>query len=716
MTPLLALVVAAVFSAYRLVDSTGEPVRGATVRVVGGVVSAVTDGEGRFRLDPEPPPPFDLAVFGAHGALIGSAKVERAGTRVVVLQVLGAESVTVRGSPLPATSPSPAAAATEISGETLEDERPVLLADAIADVPGASDAGGGHTGVPSLRGMARGRTLLLLDDARVTAERRAGPSAGFLDPSALDSIEVVRGPGSLAYGPDGLGGVIHARTPEPRLEEASGRAQATFGSADESAGFLVEQNVPLGRAAAFVQAHARTFGDYESPDGVVPDSASRDRGILFRGLLSAGRARLGLGFRSDRALDVGRPARAGLSERTFYPEEASDRLNLSADLPGLAGSDVVEVRGFVGRYRLVTARESRSGAGRSIEKAAVEANDASFRLVGSKRHALGTVRFGLDGHARFNLETNAERRQLGPSGELVSRDTEDSIDDARRVGGGGFLEAERSFASDRLHFVAGLRGDTVHSRNRGGFFGDHGTSHGALSALFATTLRTAETFQATLQYVRGFREPTLSDRYFRGVSGRGFVVGNPDLRPERSDQFDLALRASFSERVRIAAYGYLYRIHDVIERFRAGADFNFRNRGEQEVVGAEVEAEWSPTDKLELGAALTWARGRVLDDDSFAADVPARSAVLTVRHFVSDSIWWRLRARLAARDDEPGPTEVETLAHELVDLSAGLSLTKSFEVVLLGSNLFDGRYPLSPDADAPPAPGTGVALTLQARW
>ena len=714
--PLLALLFAAVFSAYRLVDSTGEPVRGATVRVVGGTMSSVTDGEGRFRLDPEPLPPFDLAVFGAHGALIGSARVESAATRVVVLQVLGSESVTVRGSPLPATSPSPAAAATEISGEALEDQRPVVLADALTDVPGASNAGGGHTGVPSLRGMARGRTLLLLDDARVTAERRAGPSAGFLDPSALDSIEVVRGPGSLAYGPDGLGGVIHARTPEPRLEESGGRAQATFGSADESAGFLVEQNVPIGRAAAFVQAHARTFGDYESPDGTVPDSASRDRGILFRSLFSAGRARLGIGFRSDRALDVGRPARAGLSERTFYPEEISDRLNLSADLPGLAGSDVVEVRGFVGRYRLVTTRESRSAVGRSIEEAAVEANDASFRLVGSKRHALGTVRFGLDGHARFNLEANAERRQLGPSGELVSRDTEDSIDDARRIGGGVFVEGERSFAADRLHVVLGLRGDAVESNNNGGYFGDREASRGAISGLAAMTVRPVQATSATLQYARGFREPTLSDRYFRGVSGRGFVVGNPDLRSERSDQFDLALRTAFSEQVRLAAYGYLYRIHDVIERFRAGTDFNFRNRGEQEVVGAELEAEWSPADDLDLALGLTWARGRVLDDDSFAADVPACSAVVTARYSATPRLWLRLRARLVARDDEPGPTEITTPAHEILDLGGGFSVARGFEVVLLGSNLLDERYPLSPDADAPPAPGRGVALTLQARW
>lgn len=716
MAALFPLFLAVVSATFRLVDATGEPVRGATVRVVGAAASAVTDDLGRFRLDPEPSPPFDLLVLGSHGAVLGHARVESTRSRVLRLQLVESEHVTVRGAPLPATSPSPAAAATEVSRETIETDRPVLLADVVQEVPGGSNAAGGHTGVPSLRGMARGRTLLLLDDARVTAERRAGPSAGFLDPSTVDSIEIVRGPGSLAYGPDGLGGVIHLRTPEPRPGESFGRAQATFATADQSAGFLVEQNVPLGRAAVLVQAHARRLDDYESPDGLVPDSAARDGGVLLRGVFSAGTARLGLGFRSDRALDVGRPVRSGLAERTFYPEEISDRVTFSADLPDFAGADAVEVRGFVGRYRLVTAREPPTTAGRTIEEAEVDANDASLRATATKQLSFGAVRFGVDGHARFGLEATAVRRSIGPSGGLLSRETEASIDDAKRVGGGVFVEGERSFAADRVHVVLGLRGDAVESRNRGGYFGDQAASHGALSALAALTVRPVAASSATLQYVRGFREPTLSDRYFRGVSGRGFVVGNPGLRPEESNQFDLALRAAVTERFRVAAYGYVYRIRDVIERFRAGADFNFRNRGEQEVRGAELEGEWSPADGVDLALGLTWARGRVLDDDSFAADVPARSAVLTARHALSEDLWWRLRARLVARDDEPGPTEVETPAHEVVDLSAGYAFGKGFEVVLSGSNLFDERYPLSHDADAPPAPGRSLGVSLQARW
>lgn len=716
MTSLFPLLLAVVSATYRLVDATGEPVRGATVRVVGASASAVTDDLGRFRLDPDPSPPFDLLVFGSHGAVLGRARVQDAGSRVLRLQLVESEQVTVRGAPLPATSPSPAAAATEVPRETLETERPVLLADVVQEVPGGSNAGGGHTGVPSLRGMARGRTLLLLDDARVTAERRAGPSAGFLDPSAIDSIEIVRGPGSLAYGPDGLGGVIHLRTPEPRPGESFGRAQAAFGTADQSASLLVEQNVPFGRAAVLVQAHARRLDDYESPDGLVPDSAARDGGFLLRGVFSAGTARLGLGFRSDRALDVGRPVRSGLAERTFYPKEISDRVTFSADLPDLAGADAVEVRGFVGRYRLVTARESPTTGGRTVEEADVDANDASLRATATKQFSSGAVRFGVDGHARFGLEATALRRSIGRSGELLSRETEVSIDDARRGGGGVFVEGERSFAADRVHVVLGLRGDAVENRNRGGYFGDRNASHGALSALAAVTARPLPSASVTLQFVRGFREPTLSDRYFRGVSGRGFVVGNPDLRPEKSDQFDLALRALLTERFRIAAYGYVYRIRDVIERFRAGADFNFVNRGEQEVRGAEVEGEWSPANTLDLALGLTWARGRILDDDSFAADVPARSAVITARHAISEDLWWRLRARLVARDDEPGPTEVETPAHEVIDLSAGYAFGRGFDVILSGTNLFDERYSLSPDADAPPAPGRSLGVSVKALW
>ena len=67
---------------------------------------------------------------------------------------------------------------------------------------------------------------------------------------------------------------------------------------------------------------------------------------------------------------------------------------------------------------------------------------------------------------------------------------------------------------------------------------------------------------------RGFRDPILSDRFYRGPVGRGFIEGNPDLKPETSLQFDVTARYAAGP-VRLAAAGYHYRITDLVERYAA---------------------------------------------------------------------------------------------------------------------------------------------------
>ena len=65
---------------------------------------------------------------------------------------------------------------------------------ALETVPGINQVSEGHASVPAVRGLARGRTLFLIDGGRVSAERRVGPSGTFLDPSVIEGIDVARGP------------------------------------------------------------------------------------------------------------------------------------------------------------------------------------------------------------------------------------------------------------------------------------------------------------------------------------------------------------------------------------------------------------------------------------------------------------------------------------------------------------------------------------------
>ena len=161
------------------------------------------------------------------------------------------ESVTVVSGVAPSLDLLPGSVATVLTREELEQRAPQRLYQALESIAGASKLGDGADSVPALRNLGRGRTLILIDGARVTTERRAGPSATFVDPASLGSVEVVRGPGSVIYGSDAFGGVLNVVTRDPEMDgfHLSYGAEGAFESSDERSGF-VAASTPVGSGAA----------------------------------------------------------------------------------------------------------------------------------------------------------------------------------------------------------------------------------------------------------------------------------------------------------------------------------------------------------------------------------------------------------------------------------------------------------------------------------
>lgn len=98
-------------------------------------------------------------------------------------------------------------------------------------------------GSPFIRGFSAQRIVYLLDGVRYnTSTYRAGATQylGWISPSLVQRLEVVRGPSSVQYGSDALGGtvnVISLRPPaQPTRREIAGHVGALFGSADRSGG------------------------------------------------------------------------------------------------------------------------------------------------------------------------------------------------------------------------------------------------------------------------------------------------------------------------------------------------------------------------------------------------------------------------------------------------------------------------------------------------
>ncbi|MGE8531146.1 MAG: TonB-dependent receptor plug domain-containing protein, partial [Acinetobacter guillouiae] len=114
------------------------------------------------------------------------------------------------------------ASITVITAQDLKDKRINSIADALVDVEGVDiSPGGGKTGGLNIRirGMDSEYSLVLIDGRRQNSTGDIAPNAfgesnnSFIPPvSAIERIEVIRGPASTLYGSDAIGGVVNIIT------------------------------------------------------------------------------------------------------------------------------------------------------------------------------------------------------------------------------------------------------------------------------------------------------------------------------------------------------------------------------------------------------------------------------------------------------------------------------------------------------------------------
>jgi outer membrane receptor protein involved in Fe transport len=636
---------------------------------------------------PDPKLPATLIIVGSRGEIFPPIHLASL-TSEIRLEPAFRESVTVTSGAAPNIETTPASAPVVIGAEEIEQRKPAHIAEAIAITPGVALRGEGPPAVPVVRGLAGGRTLLIVDDARVVAERRAGPSATFLNPFILGSIEISRGPGAVGYGSDAFGGVVHMRTRDPIPGETEYRydAWAAFGARSEQS-IGVEATTNLFGGALLAALHGRTAGDAEDGSGaVIANSQYRDRGAVLRFVRHASWGLVRAGVMHAVAREVGAPTSD--SVLTLYPDERSTVATFAADVqPPQGFFDALSFRASADAYSITTNRIRATG----VESAVVKARDASARLSGQRSNERSRLVTGVDFVSRFNL------RAIG------------SIDDADRYDAGAFATYEWR-ATPLVQLAAGGRADQITSHNRGGYFGDRSRSDFALSGHAAVTAGPFRAITTTLQIASGYREPTLSDRYFRGISGRGFVTGNPELEPERSFQIDAAARWS-GTRSTVALFAYDYRIRDLVERFRAGNDFFFRNRGEAEVRGIELDVSTRlPRNfALQLGAAI--AEGQDADSGAALDDIAPPVLHASLR-WAAERMSAFITASAYGDDDEPGPVEVAREAYLTADAGIGWRFSPVFELRVVVRNLTDEHHFGSADAVAAYAPGRSVMIGI----
>ncbi|MDH3530263.1 MAG: TonB-dependent receptor, partial [Acidobacteriota bacterium] len=170
--------------------------------------------------------------------------------------------------------------------------------------------GGGSTGRPSIRSFEGDRVLITQDGIRNGSIGSASGDHGEpISALNLERLEVIKGPATLLYGSNAIGGVVNAvSNHENQPHEGLRGYFTTFGgTVNRQAGLAGGIEYGFGKNIVELNVNTSREGDVSTPLGRIPNSRSRAKGgsasfghfkdkLYFRGSLNLDRRRYGIPF------------------------------------------------------------------------------------------------------------------------------------------------------------------------------------------------------------------------------------------------------------------------------------------------------------------------------------------------------------------------------------------------------------------------------------
>lgn len=701
----------------RVISPEGKAVAGAVVLHRASGTKAMTGADGSFSLRLETANRVSLEIIHPdyHEELIDVPPGGGDGPLTVTLApyIQQREEVVVTALRYPEPSLNVPAATSVRSGEALSEGLASNLTDGVGSLPGVSALGsGGFSVVPVIRGLSRNRVLFLVDSARVTSDRRTGPGASFVFPEDMDRVEVLRSPSSVFYGSDAVGGVfqVFLKEPDPR-PGIHGRAQARYGTVngEKGAGLsLSGRNKALGFHMSLQGVNA---GDYRNSGGVVPLSHYAQWSLAAKLTHESEKRRVALSFLGSRGLNIGKPALDSATRPTWYPREHQNLAQIHWRETGFAGGELA-FTAFVNPNFLETRTDRIADLKTRESYSRTESTDFGMQLAFNRRAAgFLRVQAGLDIGGRAGASAVNRDTHFDSQGRPSS--TQEEI--PYRLGSKrdfGLFFCLDFFPAGRWDVVGGVRLDRLQVEAEPGAAGRvEGGTDTPLSGFVAASYRLSELLVAFINLSRAYRSPTLSERFYTGITGRGFIVSRPDLEPERSVHLDGGLKV-VTTRLFAAVYGFGYDIRGLIERYPVSDKiYTYGNVDRGRIRGGEAEVEWFPLTGLKLFGHVSLARGRSVETGQPLNDIPPlrfqAGARVWAGRFSAEAV---LRRQSAKKD--PGPSEIPIPAATLVDVRVFAYLPSSFQFSLIISNVLDAHALGRPDPDAPLDPGRNIQAGL----
>ena len=629
-----------------------------------------------------------------------------------------------------------------LSGDYLARRRAYrTLPEALAEVPGVlvQKTSRGQ-GSPYIRGFTGFRTLLLVDGIRLNhAAMRSGPNQywGTVDPLALDRVEIFKGPASVLYGSDAIGGTVNAisRSPvvldSPDYREADGyRLYLRHSTAERSFTSRYEYSRALTRnSAALLGVTSRDFDNLQAggDTGSLPetgyDELDGDAKVVFYPtedlevvlalqsvkMNDAPRTHSTIHSRSYRGTTIGSDLKRDFDQRRRL---AYIQANWEPTSPGLLDRVTLSLSNH---QHDETEKRIRSN-GRLRRQGFHDDVFGSF-IQGESDSNLGLLTLGVEYYRDSidsffsEFEVDGSLRVERPRGPIADDATYDLL---------GIYAQDVFSLSDRLELTAGGRlnyasadaavvdPDPTDTNAIDPVSEDFSAAVGSLRA----TYRLEDGWSLYGGVSEGFRAPNLSDLTRFDVSRSGELeVPVPGLEPEEYTSLELGARWFRDDLEAYAAVHHNF-IEGLIVRSPTGDVIDGlpvvtkENSADGFVRGIEFGGSWLVAQRWSLFGALAWLDGETDNPTTGNPEPLSRLMPLTgllgIRWVSEDDTWWvegtltmvKGQDKLSARDagDTQRIPPGGTPGFSVISIRGGKELFEDCDLFLGLENISDKDY------------------------
>jgi iron complex outermembrane receptor protein len=685
-------------------NSTNQPIKGVSVYAPELHKGTTTDAEGKYAITNLPGRStkliFNFAGYSTQNKTINDLQKENTLDVILEETIFEMDEVIVSTAFNKIQSQNVMKVEHE-SMKSLQQKGTATLIEGLATIPGVSQVSTGTSiGKPVIRGLSGNRVLVYSQGVRIENQQFGDEHGLGLNDAGIESVEVIKGPASLLYGSDALGGVLYFN-PEKFADANTFMANFSQKLFSNTLG----SNSTLGLKTAnehwkfLARGSFNTHSDY-SVSGGDRVTNTRYNETDFKTGLGYSDAKFSTVFRYNyNKLDLGIPeegiAEQTTSKTTVFPRQGIFNHLMSLNSVFYLKNSKLDVDlGYIANDR----SEFEDSDEAVLQMKLKTFNyDAKYHLP--KRGKLESI-VGIQGMHQTN--TNLGEEFLIP--------------DATTADFGVFGTANYEWNTNVLQ--AGLRFDNRKiTTEEHGAIGDEGyfkaidNTYDSFNASLGYKTNLADDLTLRLNLASGFRAPNLSELTSNGVheGTNRYEIGNSDLKTEQNVQSDVNLEYKNSH-FEFFVNGFYNHINNYIYTSPTGAILDDNAvfeyiQNNAKLYGGEIGLHFHPhpLDWLHYETSFETVTGKKQSRSvgrEYLPLIPANNWNNTIRTEFKIKNWLTegfatLNFSSTFHQNNTSGFETESNGYTLVNLGFGgkVKLGKmAFDVNLNGNNLFDKNY------------------------